>query len=82
DWMGGEVPVAIRAAASATKEGTEALEEMDPAAKKAAEAASKLAAKWLEMVSAASTSFVSIRGAYQSVIDKNKELAEKSADAT
>ncbi|WP_343088851.1 hypothetical protein, partial [Clostridioides difficile] len=58
------------------------LEEMDPAAKKAAEAASKLAAKWLEMVSAASTSFVSIRGAYQSVIDKNKELAEKSADAT
>lgn len=39
-------------------------------------------AGWIEMVGASSSSFVSLSGAYDSVIEKNREAAEAAAEAT
>lgn len=54
------------------------LESVDPATKAATEAL----AAWMKMVSDADGSFSDISAAYQGVIDKNKEVAQATADAT
>ncbi|MFJ2298162.1 phage tail tape measure protein [Oerskovia paurometabola] len=56
----------------------EGLESVAPAAKAVDEAL----AAWMKMVGEADASFSDIGGAYQGVIDKNKEVAQATADAT
>lgn len=54
------------------------IESVNPATKAAEEAL----AAWMKMVGEADASFSDIGGAYQGVIDKNKEVAQATADAT
>jgi len=69
---------ADEAAGVAADGHTEALEKQA-----AAQAAvTEEMAKWIEEVSAADASFIDLLGGYQSIIDKNREVAEATAEST
>lgn len=73
----GAVP-ATEDLAGAQGELATATGELDPALEEAAEELQK----WLDMVRGADASFIDLLGAYQAVIDKNREVAQSTADTT
>ena len=52
------------------------------AATQATDAEVEAMQKWTTAIAAADGSFINLQGAYQSIIDKNKEIAQTTADAT
>lgn len=74
----GELALVSDDAAGSAEGLAGAVAEVDPAVQAATEAL----AEWRAMVAEADASFIDIAGAYQSVIDKNIELAQATADST